>query len=368
MGSGEIRAPAWERQYAMHTGTDVSARTIVPTLRYRDVAAAIQWLCGALGFERRAVVSGADGCVRYAELTFGDGMIMVGPVEGSAVGSLMTQPDQVGGLETQICYLFVDDAADHCAKAVAAGAEILLDIQDERSGRGYSCRDPEGHIWNFGTYNPWRRQAEKPSFGGFRCAVDGALRCLALSIGFLAITFAAVGIVAWGLALVDPHAVAASIQLLNGVEAPERALKEARGPLQQGRAARERAQRAAREVAEQVRQKEGGVRLEVQEAARDRAAVEGAQRMVRETRAQRVLLQRTAAQSRELDTERASRLDAERGSKQAREQLARERTGREAAERANRLLRKQLARQRSAIRALLRRRAAAQSSAPLAWQ
>ncbi len=22
-------------------------------------------------------------------------------------------------------------------------------------GRLYSCRDPEGHLWNFGSYDPW---------------------------------------------------------------------------------------------------------------------------------------------------------------------------------------------------------------------
>ena len=41
-----------------------------------------------------------------------------------------------------------------------AGAEIVLDIEDVHSnGRGYSCRDLEGHVWNFGTYDPWKRQA-----------------------------------------------------------------------------------------------------------------------------------------------------------------------------------------------------------------
>jgi uncharacterized glyoxalase superfamily protein PhnB len=335
MGIGRNSGAVRERQYTMHAGTDVSARTIVPTLRYRDVAAAIQWLCEAFGFERRVVVSGADGCVRYAELTFGDGIIMVGPVEGSAVGSLMTQPEQIGGVETQICYLFVDDAAAHCAKALAAGAEIVLDLQDEHSGRGYSCRDPEGHIWNFGTYNPWRRQAEKASFtGGFHRIADGALRRSALCIGFLAMMFAAAVVVAWSFALVDPHAVAASIQPLTGEEAPERELGEARGQLQKGRAASRRAQLS-----------------------------------VRKTRAQLALLERTAAQSRErLETERASRLDAERASKEAREQLARERAGKQAVERANRLLRRQLARNRIAMRILLRRRSSAQSSSSFGWQ
>ena len=146
----------------MHADVEEPGRTIVPTLRYRDVAAAIEWLCGAFGFERHLVVPGEDGAVRYAELTFGDGMIMLGPVEDSAFGGLMTQPADAGGAETQICYLFVADAAAHCARAKAAGAEIVLDIEEEDGGgRGYSCRDPEGHIWNFGTYDPWKRRLRR---------------------------------------------------------------------------------------------------------------------------------------------------------------------------------------------------------------
>ncbi len=40
----------------------------------------------------------------------------------------------------------------------AAGAEIILDIKDEDyGGRGYTCRDPEGHVWNFGSYDPWKK-------------------------------------------------------------------------------------------------------------------------------------------------------------------------------------------------------------------
>jgi uncharacterized glyoxalase superfamily protein PhnB len=70
-------------------------------------------------------------------------------------GQLMKQPAEVGG-ETQCAYLIVDDADAHYARAKAAGAQIVVDIKDEDyGGRGYTCRDPEGHIWNFGTYDPW---------------------------------------------------------------------------------------------------------------------------------------------------------------------------------------------------------------------
>ncbi len=47
------------------------------------------------------------------------------------------------------------DGAGFCERAVAAGAEIVLDIEDQaHGGRGYSCRNPEGHTWHFGTYDP----------------------------------------------------------------------------------------------------------------------------------------------------------------------------------------------------------------------
>ena len=44
----------------------------------------------------------------------------------------------------------------HYRQALVAGAVVVIDIKDEDyGGRGYSCRDPEGHIWNFGSYDPW---------------------------------------------------------------------------------------------------------------------------------------------------------------------------------------------------------------------
>jgi uncharacterized glyoxalase superfamily protein PhnB len=130
--------------------------TIIPAMRYRDAAAAVEWLCKAFGFERHLVVPGENGTVVHAQLTLGSGMIMLGPVLDTAFGRLMKQPDEIGGAETQTAYVVVEDADAHYARAKAAGAEIVLEIKDEDyGGRGYSCRDPEGHIWTFGTYDPW---------------------------------------------------------------------------------------------------------------------------------------------------------------------------------------------------------------------
>lgn len=132
--------------------------TVIPCLRYRDAPAAIDWLCRTFGFEKQLVVAGDDGTVAHAQLTFGNGMIMLGsvPKVETEFGRLMKQPDEIGGAETQSAYLVVADADALYARAKAAGAEIVIDIKDEDyGGRGFSCRDPEGHLWNFGTYDPW---------------------------------------------------------------------------------------------------------------------------------------------------------------------------------------------------------------------
>jgi uncharacterized glyoxalase superfamily protein PhnB len=130
--------------------------TVIPCLRYRNAPAAIDWLCQTFGFEKQLVVPGENGTIAHAQLSFGNGMIMLGSVVDSPFGRLMKQPDEIGGAETQSAYVIVDDADVIHARAKAAGAQIVLDIVDEDyGGRGFSCRDLEGHLWNFGTYDPW---------------------------------------------------------------------------------------------------------------------------------------------------------------------------------------------------------------------
>jgi uncharacterized glyoxalase superfamily protein PhnB len=132
--------------------------TIIPSLRYRDCLAAIDWLISALGFEKQAVFVAPDNkTVQHAQLTFGNGMIMLGSVDnGGEAGKLMVQPDEIGLRETKGVYLVANDADAVYAIAKAAGAEMLLDIRDmDYGGRGFTCRDLEGHTWSIGTYDPW---------------------------------------------------------------------------------------------------------------------------------------------------------------------------------------------------------------------
>jgi len=130
--------------------------TIIPTMRYRDAGAAIEWLCRAFGFHKHLVVPGEDGSIAHAQLTFGNGMIMLGSSRDDEYGKLVRPPADLGGRCSQSAYVIVDDADAHYRRAVAAGAKIVLDIEDKGyGGRGYSCRDPEGHVWSFGTFDPW---------------------------------------------------------------------------------------------------------------------------------------------------------------------------------------------------------------------
>ncbi|MGH6946492.1 MAG: VOC family protein [Kiloniellales bacterium] len=139
-----------------------SAPTIVPCLRYRDAPAAIDWLCKAFGFEKQLAVPDEQGGIAHAQLTFGSGMVMLGSARDNEFGRLMKQPDEIAGAETQCPYVIVADPDAHHARAKAAGATIVAAPADQDyGGRLYSCRDPEGHLWNFGSYDPWAESGGK---------------------------------------------------------------------------------------------------------------------------------------------------------------------------------------------------------------
>ena len=54
-----------------------TSATIIPTLRYADAISAIDWLCRAFGFQQHLVVAGDNGTIAHAQLTYGNGMIML---------------------------------------------------------------------------------------------------------------------------------------------------------------------------------------------------------------------------------------------------------------------------------------------------
>jgi uncharacterized glyoxalase superfamily protein PhnB len=115
--------------------------TLIPTLRYKDAPAAIDFLCRAFGFERHAVYADDTdpSIIHHAQLKLDDSMIMLGtaaPADPADIYRRKTPAE---------------------ARAKAAGAEIVTEphANEGYPGRSYHCRDLEGNDWDFGTYDPW---------------------------------------------------------------------------------------------------------------------------------------------------------------------------------------------------------------------
>ncbi len=136
-----------------------SAGAVITALRYKNAPAAIDWLCQVLGFTRHVVFEGENGTIGHAELSLGNGMIMLGSTKDDEYGRGFKSPSELGGMETCSAYIVVPDADAVHARAVATGTEIIRPLQDTPYGsREFAVRDPEGHSWSVGTYDPWATQ------------------------------------------------------------------------------------------------------------------------------------------------------------------------------------------------------------------
>ncbi len=132
--------------------TETPRPCLFPCLRYRDAPAAIDWLARAFGFEKKVAYDGPDGTIMHAELRLGDDYIMLGSVKDDQFN---WKPPAEAGVSTQMVYVVVPDPDALFRQATAAGAEVVRPLSDTDYGsRDFSVRDPEGHIWNFGTYHP----------------------------------------------------------------------------------------------------------------------------------------------------------------------------------------------------------------------
>ena len=90
--------------------------------------------------------------VVHAQLRLGDQLVMLGPDHANDKYG-MHSPLALNGT-SQCVYTALDSDPDAaCENARRAGAEIITEPYDTPYGSSeWSCRDPEGHIWSFGTY------------------------------------------------------------------------------------------------------------------------------------------------------------------------------------------------------------------------
>jgi len=122
-----------------------------PRLGYDDEMAALEYLVRVFGFRERreARMEGqAEGWGTLAWLELGDGVVMIG--RAGAEHHDIFSPRETGGRVTCMINVYVDDVDAHYERAVAEGADIVMEINDAFYGfRRYEARDLEGHKWHF---------------------------------------------------------------------------------------------------------------------------------------------------------------------------------------------------------------------------
>jgi uncharacterized glyoxalase superfamily protein PhnB len=117
---------------------------IIPYLFYREVPAALDFLCHAFGFKEEMRTGTPNGGM-HGEASLQGQLVMMG--QGAQERRLRTPCD--AGAATMGVFVYLDDVDRHYEIAKAAGAEIVHPPKDVPYGRTYSAVDPEGHPWFF---------------------------------------------------------------------------------------------------------------------------------------------------------------------------------------------------------------------------
>ena len=120
---------------------------IMPSLRYADVGAALDWLHEAFGLVEHLRWVAPDGTVQHAEMRIGTAY-----VELSRGGEGYRNPRTLGA-SCATLVVFVDHVDRHAERSRSAGATILAEPADKPWGlRQYLAADPEGHRWEFSEF------------------------------------------------------------------------------------------------------------------------------------------------------------------------------------------------------------------------
>ncbi len=125
-------------------------------LFYQDAAAAIDWLCDAFGFAVRLKVEGDNGRIEHSELTYGEGLIMVGqesPESEKIWKRSLRSPKSLQGACTQSsCCSSTMPRRIAPTPAPAAHASSMSPPPTTTAKIigptcSYGALDPEGHLW-----------------------------------------------------------------------------------------------------------------------------------------------------------------------------------------------------------------------------
>lgn len=152
------KAAATRKRHATHKTGGPERRTpsVIPMISYEDGIGALEWLASAFGFRETARLTTPDGRLSHGEMRAGGGLIMLASPTPDYRGPKRHReaceearrwsaaPWIVDGV-----LVFVDHLERHLARAKAAGATILSEIEEGPPGRRYRAEDLEGHRWFF---------------------------------------------------------------------------------------------------------------------------------------------------------------------------------------------------------------------------
>ena len=129
-------------------GVPEGASALIPRLFCRDVAAEIDFCKEVFGAAERLRRPGPDGTAAHALLTIGPAMLMI-EAEWPSLPSRAPARDASSPV---VLYVYVADVDAAVARAVAAGATVLVPVADQFWGDRIGwVMDPSGHVWTIAT-------------------------------------------------------------------------------------------------------------------------------------------------------------------------------------------------------------------------
>ena len=124
--------------------------TVTPIFVFKDARKAMDFYKRAFGAEELFVMPGLNGQgVMHAEVGLGTSIIMMGE---ESPQEPCKSPETMGGSPVSF-YVYVDDVDEAFNKARAAGAEVLMPVEDMFWGdRAGTVQDPFGYKWTLATH------------------------------------------------------------------------------------------------------------------------------------------------------------------------------------------------------------------------
>jgi len=134
----------------------MDAEGAIPMIAYEDGPAAMDWLADAFGFTELTRWTDDTGRLAHGEMETGAGLVMLSTPTPDYEGPLRHREHcERAAAWSQVPWVVdgvlvhVPDVIAHRARADAAGARMLGDIEEDGPGRRYRVEDLEGHRWMF---------------------------------------------------------------------------------------------------------------------------------------------------------------------------------------------------------------------------